>query len=234
VVITDKHFVRLDDFDVATVFDALIAALSCIRKVHESDPPARYHFIAWNYLPSSGGSLVHPHLQCNTGYYPTTYQKRLLDSCRRYQEERGTNFWSDLLEQERKSGERYIGETGNIRWLTSFVPRGRLSDILAVFPGKSSILEFAEEDLHDLAQGLLRVFGYLDEIKVPGFNLATYSGFNEGQFWAHARVTPRSLLLYSPIETSDRFYYQLLHDENICILPPETAASMLRKYFQAE
>jgi hypothetical protein len=46
-----------------------------------------------------------------------------------------------------------------------------------------------------------------------------------------ARITPRGLLLYSPIETADQFYYQVMQDENICIIPPETAAASLRKLF---
>jgi galactose-1-phosphate uridylyltransferase len=89
----------------------------------------------------------------------------------------------------------------------------------------------SEEDLRDLAIGLLNLFGYMDELNLLGFNLATYSGVDRNQFWAHVRITPRSLLLYSPIETSDQFYYQVLHDENICILAPEIACRDLKRYF---
>jgi len=100
-----------------------------------------------------------------------------------------------------------------------------------VFPGKASIAELTEDDLRDFAAGMLRVFGYLDELNLVSFNMSTYSGFDKEQFWAHARITPRGLLLYSPIETSDQFYYQILQDENICILPPEVAGERLRKRF---
>ena len=103
--------------------------------------------------------------------------------------------------------------------------------MLAVFPGKTSIAELSEEDFRDLATGLLHLFGYMDGLNLVSFNLATYSGTDQNQFWAHVRIMPRSLLLYSPIETSDQFYYQMLHDENICILPPEVACQELRKRF---
>jgi len=231
VVISDKHFIPLREFDLETVHNALLAAHSYIKAVQKADPEAKHHFMAWNYMPPSGGSLIHPHLQSNAGYYPTTYQKQILEASQKYYKEKGTNYWSDLLEQERRTGERYIGSIGRTQWLTSFVPRGRLSDVIAVFPGKASIVELTEDDLRDFAAGLLRVFGYLDELNLVSFNMSTYSGFDKDQFWAHVRITPRGLLLYSPIETSDQFYYQILQDENICILPPEVAGERLRKRF---
>jgi UDPglucose--hexose-1-phosphate uridylyltransferase len=62
VVVSDEHFIPLDGFDTETVLNALLAAQAYIRAVQKSDPAAKYHFIAWNYMPPSGGSLVHPHL----------------------------------------------------------------------------------------------------------------------------------------------------------------------------
>jgi len=233
VVISDEHFIPLDGFDTETVRDALLAAQAYIKAVQKTDPAAKYHFIAWNYLPPSGGSLVHPHLQSNAGYYAAYYHKQVLDASEKYYLEKGTNFWSDLVEQERQTGERYVGKIGNTEWLTAFTPRGRLADILAVFPGRASITELSGDDLRDFASGLLKVFKYLDELNLLSFNMATYSGFDKRRFWAHARITPRGSLLYSPIETSDQFYYQVLQDENICILPPEVACERLKKYFSA-
>jgi UDPglucose--hexose-1-phosphate uridylyltransferase len=233
VVMSDEHFVRLDEFDRETVCNAILAAQTHIRRVEKADSAARYQFIAWNYMPASGGSLVHPHLQSNAGYYPTTYQKQILEASRKYREVKGTNYWSDLLEQEKQAGERYIGKTGGVEWLTGFMPKGRLSDVIAMFPGKASITELTEDDLHDFAAGLLNVFGYLDELNLPAFNMATYSGFDSNEFVAHARVTPRASLLYSPIETSDQFYYPIMHDENVCILPPEVSCEKLKKRLYA-
>jgi UDPglucose--hexose-1-phosphate uridylyltransferase len=231
VVITNEHYISLDKFDVETVRNALDAAQTYIKSVQKADDAVKHSFIAWNYMPPSGGSLVHPHLQCNAGYYPTDYQKQLIEASDKYYKEKGTNYWSDLLEQEKRTGERYVGKIGGTEWLTGFVPRGRLSDVMAVFPGRASIAELTGDDLGDFAEGLLRVFGYLDELNLIGFNMSTYSGFDNSQFSAHARITPRGLLLYSPIETSDQFYYQILQDENICILPPEIACEKLKKRF---
>jgi UDPglucose--hexose-1-phosphate uridylyltransferase len=231
VVVSDEHYVPLDKFDLETVLNALKAAQQYLKSVQKADAAAKYGFIAWNYMPPSGGSLVHPHMQCNAGYYPTDYQRQILEASEEYYKEKGTNYWSDLLGQEKRTGDRYVGRAGKTEWLTAFTPKGRLSDILAVFPGLASITELTEGDLSDFAAGMLKVFAYLDELNLIGFNLSTYSGFDVDRFWAHARITPRGLLLYSPIETSDQFYYQVLQDENICIIPPEVTAAGLRKYF---
>jgi UDPglucose--hexose-1-phosphate uridylyltransferase len=231
VVVSDEHYIPLDGFDLETVLNALKAAQEYLRVVREADAAAKYGFIAWNYMPPSGGSLVHPHMQCNAGYYPTDYQQQILGASGEYYKEKGTNYWADLLEQEKRTSDRYIGKAGRTEWLAAFAPKGRLSDIMAIFPGRVSITELTEGDLHDFAAGMLRVFAWLDELNLIGFNLSTYSGLEKGRFWAHARITPRGLLLYSPIETSDQFYYQILQDENICIIPPEVAAAGLRKRF---
>ena len=135
------------------------------------------------------------------------------------------------MEQEKKTGERYIGKIGGTEWVTGFMPKGRLSDAMAIFPGKTSITELNEKDVRDFSTGLLKVFRYIDGLKLISFNLSTYSGFDKEQFWAHVRIAPRGMLLYSPIETSDQFYYQIMQDENICIIPPEAAAAELRKLF---
>jgi UDPglucose--hexose-1-phosphate uridylyltransferase len=231
VTISDRHFIPLKEFDAETVHDALLAAQQYIKSVQDADPRAIYHFIAWNYMPPSGGSLVHPHLQSNAGYYPTDYQQQILQASEKYFQEHGTNYWSDLLREEKKNAQRYIGQVGHTEWLTSFVPKGRLSDVVAVFPGKASVAELTKWDLEDFTHGLLKVFDYIDDLNLISFNMSTYSGFDKDRFWAHVRITPRGLLLYSPIETSDQFYYQIMQDENICILPPETVAEELRKRF---
>jgi UDPglucose--hexose-1-phosphate uridylyltransferase len=231
VVVSDEHFIPLKDFDAETIYNALHAAQSYLKSVAKFDARAIYHFIAWNYMPPAGGSLVHPHLQSNAGYYPTGYQKVLLEAAEQYFQEKGTNYWSDLLVQERKTRQRYIGKKGNTEWLTGFAPKGRLADVMAVFPGKASVLDLTAKDLHDFTSGLLKVFGYIDRLNLISFNLSTYSGFDRDRFWAHVRITPRGLLLYSPIETSDQFYYQVLQDENICIIPPEEMAAEVRVKF---
>lgn len=227
-VISRDHFIALPDFTSEIVHNGLLASQDYLKRVEGVDPNAKYSSITWNYMPPSGGSVVHPHLQSNAGYFPTQYQKRILDNSQRYQKDNGTNFWSDLITQERKLGKRYIGSTGNVHWIASFAPKALLVDVQAIFEGKASITDLSNEDLKELADGLLKVFWYMDERNLQGFNLSLYSGGDEKSFWAHARVISRSFYYYSPITTSDRFFYHVLHDEEVCTLAPENVCEDLR------
>ena len=80
VVSPERHCIRLDAFDEGLITDALLTAHTHLQRVAEADPAARYHFIAWNYLPAAGGSLVHPHLQSNAGFYPTNIQREVIEA----------------------------------------------------------------------------------------------------------------------------------------------------------
>lgn len=81
IVMSKRHFVPLSEFTLETLLDALVAAHTYIKRVREIDPRIKHDFIAWNYLPPSGASIVHPHMQCNIGHFPTFYQKQILVSC---------------------------------------------------------------------------------------------------------------------------------------------------------
>ncbi len=233
VLSPDRHFIRLQDFNIDIIASVFLGAQRYLQLVADHDKNARWRFIGWNYLPPSGGSLVHPHIQCDAGYRPTVFQKTLFESSYRWYAEFGTNYFEDLIRQEKELGERYIGRTGDIEWLTDFVPKGRLFDVLAFFPGRPSILELTPQDWRDLAAGLLKVFAAMDELNVFSFNLATYSGEDAASCTSHVRLTPRGDQLYSPVPTSDQFYYTVLQDENVCIMPPEEAARRLRERFTA-
>ncbi|MFP4641301.1 MAG: hypothetical protein ACOC6S_01230 [Chloroflexota bacterium] len=227
-VISGDHFIALPNFTSELIHTGLLASQDYLRRVGKVDSQAKYSSITWNYMPPSGGSVVHPHLQSNAGYLPTQYQKRILENSQRYQRENGTNFWNDLIRQERELGKRYIGSTGNVHWIASFAPKALLVDVQAIFEGKASITELSNSDLKEFADGLVKVFWYMDERNLQSFNLSIYSGEDENNFWTHARVISRSFYYYSPITTSDRFFYHVLHDEEICTLPPENVCEDLR------
>jgi UDPglucose--hexose-1-phosphate uridylyltransferase len=226
-----RHFIRLGEFDKDIIANGLAAARTFLARVCEVDATGVHGFIAWNYLPPSGGSLVHPHLQANAGRYPVFTHRQEIEASAAYFSSKGTNYWSDLVEQEKRSGERYLGRIGDTEWLTAFAPMGRLGDVMTVFPGKASILDLTDDDLRDFAGGLLKFFRFIDGKDLCSFNMSFYSGFDSNNFWVHARITPRSMSLYSPMETSDQAYFQLLQQENVCIFHPEEMAGLLKDSF---
>lgn len=64
VIFSDqKHYIPLNEFTDSMIKDAFMAAQTYIQKVAEVDVEARHASINWNYLPFSGGSVLHPHIQ---------------------------------------------------------------------------------------------------------------------------------------------------------------------------
>ncbi len=122
----------LNDFTEDILFSAFSAACLFLRRVVEADPAVRFFSINWNYLPMSGGSIIHPHLQILAGEFPTHYQGAMIQGCRRYQKRFGKNYWEDLIDTEKSLGQRYISALGRTTWLASYAPLG-VTDIMSLF-----------------------------------------------------------------------------------------------------
>src|SRR5699024_12563899 len=56
------HYLHLDDFTVEMIQNAFVAAQKYIQNVMKHEPHESFVSINWNYLPYSGGSILHPHL----------------------------------------------------------------------------------------------------------------------------------------------------------------------------
>jgi len=228
-VLSSQHFVGLPDFSQEMLTNGLIASQLFLKRVQEYDTKAKYLYIGWNYMSPAGSSHVHPHLHVEADYFPTVYQKELMEASQRYYTTNGTNFWSDLITKEQQLGERYIGNTDSICWLTSFAPRGRLLDILAIFQHKDSLLNISDQEFRHFSAGLERVFRYIDEQNFYSFNLSITSGIaGEDHFWTQARIIPRMTL---GLDTSDCSYHEAIHDFHLVARSPEDNCRELKKYF---
>ena len=229
VALSSQHFVELSDFSQSVLTNALIASRIYFNRVEEYDAKAKYLYIGWTYMPPAGSSLVHPHLHAEVTYFPTIYQEELLEASQRYYTENGNNFWSALIAKEQQLGERYIGNTGSICWLTCFAPRGRFLDVMAIFQHRNSLLDIPEQEFRDFSDGLIRLLKYMDELNFYSFNVAITSGVaGEDYFWTQARIVPRATF---GLDTSDCCYHELLQDFYLVSGSPEENCQKLRQYF---
>jgi UDPglucose--hexose-1-phosphate uridylyltransferase len=229
-VLGSQHSIGLNEFTPKMIHDAFLASQDYFKKVHEYGSEAKYYCIMWNYMPPSGSSQVHPHLQVFASHFPLAYHQKLLDVSQEYRDANGVNYWSDLVTAEEKLQERYIATLGNTVWLTSFVPRGAVLDIIAIFQGRESILSLTLDDLDSFSQGLVRVFKYMDAQNAYSFNLCLYSGIpKEDAFWTQARIIQR--VTTPPLGTSDVSALTLLGDTTFVIRFPESVCQELKPYF---
>jgi len=229
-VLSSQHFMSLTDFTQEILTDGFSACQAFLKRVFEYDPEVKHCYITWNYMPSAGGSLIHPHLQPHAEYTPSNYLRELTEASRRYYELNQTNFWSDLIAKEVELGERYIGAVGDISWLSTFAPKGLFIDLTAVFQGKNSILDLSPNDFDCFSQGLKRILSYMSDQSLYSFNLALYSGVKgEDYFWTHARIVSR---FTHHLDSSDIGCTQLLLDEPLCVVTPEDTCRELKEYFR--
>jgi galactose-1-phosphate uridylyltransferase len=228
-VVGDAHYTPIDAFRPETFANALGASVDYIRHVAAYDDSAVHHSVNMNYMPTAGGSIIHPHIQVIAGDTPTTYQREFTEAARRYRTDEGAFFFDELVNREREEGTRFIDEKDGVTWLSSFAPKG-ITEFLAVFESKEPLMSLDPRATDAFCLGLVRILGYLGSLNFASFNLAVYSApAQDSPYPTHARVVPRTTL--PPLGASDINYLELLHDEVLTIITPEDAAAGARGFF---
>jgi UDPglucose--hexose-1-phosphate uridylyltransferase len=228
-IFSSEHYLAMEELKPQTMRDAFVASLLFLKRVHYIDSRIGFFSINWNYMPPAGSSIVHPHLQPSASEVPTNHLRLQLEGARRYSEENGRNYWTDLMETEKRSGERYIGEIDSTFWLMNFLPLGFLPDLSCIFSECRSLSQLREEDLNPFLEGLAKVLCYFREENVFSFNVALFAVRKAGEFLVNARICPR--LLPRPIGNSDVACPQMLHRESFTVYPPESIRERLREVF---
>ncbi len=228
VVFSGQHYVRLEEFTTKLIKDAFMAAQAYIVKVMETDPEARYASINWNYLPYSGGSILHPHIHIIVSESPTNYQKLVKEKAKAYE----ADLFSSLYEAEKSLGERWIGEKGSVAWLHAYAPKSQ-NDFIAVFSEKYQISDIKEEDWVSFADGVKAIFTTLQEQGFSSFNLALHLSLDyDSRQSIHARLIPRFTI--GMLDTSDINYFQSLHQEPLTYKVPEEVAAKAHAHFNKQ
>src|SRR6185437_14921925 len=93
----------------------------------------------------------------------------------RYQQEEGRPYWADLLQEEQRLGERFVARGAHSAWLTSFVSRSLLSDLLILFPGHYTLADLTDEALDEFCRGVRQALLHLEAQGVYSLNLAWFS-----------------------------------------------------------
>lgn len=226
-----EHYVEPKGFTPDLLASGLEAAQLYFQRAAHHSPPAPFQTVNWNYFPPAGGSIIHPHLQLQGGPFPTNRHRRLLEDSRSYQQRHGANFWPDLIAAEKARGERYIGHRGPVCWLSPFVPRGRMWDVIGVVEGGSGLAEFSSQQIEGLAEGIARVLTFIQDQGQYSFNLSLLSAVEgEDSLWSVCHILPRTIT--PPMGMSDCSYLDTLLDHPSTSLFPEDICRDLRQYFR--
>ncbi|MBV9311703.1 MAG: hypothetical protein JOZ73_12785 [Solirubrobacterales bacterium] len=216
------HYLPLGDMTEALMRDNLWTQVEYARAVMAADRESRWASINANHMLPSGSSLFHPHLQGIVDSQPTTMQRML--------SEVPANRFEAYLAAERRTGERYLANTGRIEWLASFAPIAP-GELRAFIREISSPAEADEDLIAELARGLTMALNAYAEIGFESFNLAAY-GAPPGTdcYPLNLRIACRSNL--KAFYRSDSTLLERMHWEGAIDLPPETVAERIGGYFR--
>ena len=197
-----------------------------------SHPESVYHLINWNFMPPSGSSLIHTHLQVfATSSAPNLMREELVAS-QAYMEKNKTVYWDDLVAYEKENGERYLGRIGRSNWLLSYAPLGVAGDVMAVVNGVSSTLDLTPSDLEDIAKGLARLLKAYDKMGIYSFNMNFFTGRTRDDFYRfHLIFSPRTFFNQA-LGTPDIGALRNLFNETLCMAFPEEITRMLKPEFE--
>lgn len=234
-ILSREHFLNLDEFSPQMIKDNLLAAKRYILSVHAQDEEARYPIYMWNYMPPSGGSIIHPHVQILVEREPTPQVSRLLQKSLEYYAGDGGNYWRNLAQEERRLGERFLAGDDHISVVASFAPRG-FNEICFIFNEISSLAEVDEGRMESFSVYLSRALRAYREIGVGSFNLVIFSGpigGNESYFhWMSAKLISRPYP--QGIYTSDTGSMERLQDVWVIDTLPEELARRMKPLLKAQ
>jgi len=232
-VMTDEHVVPVEALNGTRLVDSFSLGIDFLKRVKFIDQSLPYHIMTWNYMPPSGGGLVHPHQQYFATKFPGNQFMDEYRASKEFFEKYGVSYWKELINTEKDLLERFIGSVGNSHWIASFASLGMLGDVMCIFPEIYSIDDFTEVHITQLVSGLEKVFEYYKSNNIFSFNASLVFWENNQEFFStHFRIIPRTFLNvrdYAP----DFNFYQALLQEPICVVLPEDLCRDVRKYFES-
>ena len=224
--LTERHFLDLDEFTTEMLVDNLVASKDFIALVQQKDEKAVYPMWIWNHLPSSGASIIHPHIQITVDRTPTPELRKLIGKSEEYWQQRRRNYWQELIEVERGIGDRYIGENDSVAVIASFAPRGN-NEVQVIFKGPVSLSDLDERQISDFSSVIVKILYSYKGMGVNSFNVITYSAplmEHADYFWMSARIISRPV--FQSFYTCDAGYRRFFDVWVIETLPEEVAREM--------
>jgi len=215
-VLTREHTVAA--FSRQQVVDALLSQIEALRQADG------YPSINWNFLPSAGASLVHPHMQGLSDASPSHIVGIYRAAGEQYRKNRGRNYWDAVREQERSSDRYLSGE--EILWSAHAVPVGE-REIRGLLP--ISTLDELEPYTDLLARGILDILSLYRQLGTHAFNMSIFFDKCKSDQEFRAFCTMISRINPNPSSTSDSAFMERLHLEPVIMTLPEDLGTFYKK-----
>jgi UDPglucose--hexose-1-phosphate uridylyltransferase len=215
-VLTREHTVVT--FSRQQLVDALLSQIEALRR---SDG---YASINWNFLPSAGASLVHPHMQGLSDSDPSRIVDIYLAAGEQYRKKQGRNYWDAVREQEQSSDRYLFGD--EILWSAHAVPVGE-REVRGILPICS--LDEMENYSDLMARGILEIISLYRELGTHAFNMSIFFGKRGSDQGFRAFCSMISRINPNPASTSDSAFMERLHLEPVIMTLPEDLGAFYKK-----
>jgi UDPglucose--hexose-1-phosphate uridylyltransferase len=215
-VITCEHNVTV--FSRQQIVDALHSQVEALRF------SKGYASINWNFLPSAGASLVHPHMQGLSDSRPSRIVDCYITASEQYRRETGRNYW-DAVAEEEKSSDRYLfGD--EMPWFAHAVPVGE-REVRGLLP--ISTIDEMESYIDLTAQGILEIISLYRKLGTYAFNMSLFfdNKGNDNGFRTFCSMISR--INPNPSSTSDSAFMERLHLEPVILTLPEDIGNFYKK-----
>jgi galactose-1-phosphate uridylyltransferase len=231
VTFPDRHYLRPGEFTPGLLGAALGAAFDFAGRAERFYPRMTHVQVSCNHMLPAGASLTHPHLQVFGGETVPWQVELYWRRSAAWKAAHGASYWSTLVEQERASGERYVGGGDGVHWLVPFAPAGA-REAIAVVPGAERLSELEPAQVGALAAGLSAVLAWYEDEGLSAFNFTVFGGALNGRdtgFPVVLRVIARTAFKQD-YRTDDYFLQKQLGGE-LMFAAPEEMAARLRDLF---
>jgi UDPglucose--hexose-1-phosphate uridylyltransferase len=215
-VMTIEHGVAT--FSRQQIVDAL---LSQIEVLHQADG---YPSINWNFLPSAGASIVHPHMQGLSDSHPSCIVDVYIAASKQYRIKQGRNYWDAVADQERSSDRYLFGD--EILWSAHAVPLGE-REVRGILP--ISTIDEMENYVDPVAQGILEIVALYRELGTHAFNMSLFFDKKGNDHGLRAFCSMISRINPNPSSTSDSAFMERLHLEPVIMTLPEDLGKFYKK-----
>jgi UDPglucose--hexose-1-phosphate uridylyltransferase len=230
-VVANSHHLRPRDFTGRILTDALEASTRYLSIVCEKNPQVRYGAVLMNCLPPAGSTVVHPHMQALASDQPFNMLAELDLRARKYWKANSSNYWKDLLAEERNRKERYLGSLGLSNWIMAFSPTG-FDEVWGIAHDTADLTRTTSSTLSSFADGFSRVLRYYDELGIRSFNVILFSSpFGENSPHGSVVLKIASRYGFQSHNVNDIWGLRYFLDESEVFDSPEDVATELRRYF---
>lgn len=215
-VMTCKH--EVTTFSRQQIVDSLQSQIEALRQY------GGYPSINWNYLPSAGASLVHPHMQGLSDTSPSRIVELYCAAGELYRKKHDRIYWDALRDQERSSDRYLFGD--EILWSAHAVPVGE-REVRGLLP-ISTLNEL--ENYTDLLSGdILEIITLYRELGTHAFNMSIFFDKSSSSHGFRAFCSMISRINPNSSSTSDSAFMERLHLEPVIMTLPEDLGKFYKK-----